>query len=158
MCDVPGWVCGGEDGGVEFWIVRLVLGACAFFADEVEERVDQEGDGCVEGFCWRVAACEDLEDVGDRRGEVLREVGVEVSDVEEQLERFRKSHQVHGRCVLLCALPRLGVAVCVPLDRGVGVVCQVVLVHQVCVVEVCVVGCEEEDTREQELIVNTFAL
>lgn len=89
---------------------------------------------------------------------MLREVGVEVSDVEEQLERFRKSHQVHGRCVLLCALPRLGVAVCVPLDRGVGVVCQVVLVHQVCVVEVCVVGCEEEDTREQELIVNTFAL
>jgi hypothetical protein len=44
--------------------VGLVLSACAFFADEVEERVDQEGDGCVEGFRWGVAACEDLEDVG----------------------------------------------------------------------------------------------
>ena len=125
--------------------MRLVLGACAFFADEVEERVDQEGDGCVEGFRWGVTACEDLEDVGDRRGEVLREVGVEVGEVEEQLERFRKSHQVHRCCVLLSALPWLGVAVCMPLYRGIDVVCQVVLVHQLCVVEICVVGCEEED-------------
>lgn len=60
--------------------------------------------------------------------------------------------------MLLCALPWLGVAVCVPLDRGVGIVCQVVLVHQLCVVEGSVVGGKEEDTRKEELVVNTVAL
>jgi hypothetical protein len=58
----------------------------------------------------------------------------------------------------LCALPWLGVAVCVSLYRGIDVVCQVVVVHQLCIVEVRVVGCEEEDTREQELVVDAIAL
>jgi hypothetical protein len=51
-----------------------------------------------------------------------------------------------------------GVAVCVALYCGVNVVCEVVLVHELGVVEVCVVGYEEEDTRDQELVVDALAL
>lgn len=41
---------------------------------------------------------------------------------------------------------------------GVDVVCEVVLVHQLGVVEVRVVGYEEEDTGDQELVVDAIAL
>jgi len=41
---------------------------------------------------------------------------------------------------------------------GVDVVCQVVFAHELWVVEGCVVGGEEEDAGDEELVVGAFAL
>ena len=55
-------------------------------------------------------------------------------------------------------MPWLGIAVCVALQSGVDAVCEVVLVHELVVVEIRVVGCEEEDAREEKFVVNAVAL
>lgn len=72
--------------------MRLLVSACSFFSDKVEKCVDQEGDWRVERFCRRVTASKDLEYVEDGVSEVLRQVWVEVCDVEEELESFRQGH------------------------------------------------------------------
>jgi hypothetical protein len=44
------------------------------------------------------------------------------------------------------------------LQSGIDTVCEVVLVHELVVVEVCAVGCEEEDASEEEFVVDAVAL
>lgn len=138
---------------------ELELLALLVLEIQVDERVDEVVDRRLQGRVGDLAPVQDLEDVRYRFGEVLREVGVEVGDVEEQLEGFGQRHQVHGRSVhLRGAAGRFGVSFRVASHGEVDVFGELVRVHESIVVGVCIVGHEEEKAGKKEFIIDVLAL
>lgn len=132
-----------------------------FFVFEIEvyEGIDEVVDGRLERWAWDLPPDEDLEDVWYGLGEMFAQVGVEVCYVEEEFEGLGKCHEVHGVGVhLRGAFCGLGVSLCVAREGEVYVICELVFTNEFVVVEICVVGHEEEDAGEQELVVDVFAL
>ena len=125
----------------------------------MEEGVDEFAGWGREGRARCVSSDEHLENVGYAGREMWAEIFVEMDDVEDELEGFGERHELHGLRVLSGWLTRgFGVAGCMACYSCVDAVCELVLTYQLCVVEVCVVGHEEEDTGGEELIVDAVAL
>ena len=149
MCDVAVWVEGGEG---------CFLALCIFQV-EVKEDVDKFTGWGAKRRARYLASGEYLEDFGYAGCKVRTEVFVEMDDVEDELEGFRERHELHGLRVFLRWLARgFGVAGRMACYCCVDAVCELVLAYELCVVEICIVGHEEEDAGGEEFIVDVVTL